>query len=478
MDWTLGYYNNISLKINDIRLLQYYYRIGNGKAITTPAQLEQFRGLKQINYDVNITFPNPDFTVFDNLIEIFGNLTITGCTIDITGFKLLRIIMGSLNIYNNTFTTISGFGSLRYVRDMFLISDTPVTSTSFTDLTIIGSLTIINTSLIGLPVLDSPSITKLGSITIVGNPYLLSLPEFIYLSTIGPIGSVTLWNDSIIIQPGNINIQNNALLPELPGWNAITTMGNLFIVDNPLLSALYFASIVNINTIVINNNLSLFSLPPFSALTSLGNLVIIKSLFTTLPIFNVPTIGDFIIDTTTIQYINGFTNLNSIGNFYINNNSLLSVMPSFSSVVSTGLLVVTNNPVFNFPAFTNLTMIGDINITNNGISYLPDFYMSSVGYLIITNNPNLTVFPSFPNLITIGSLVVNQSAFVVITTKNNMPVFNSVIAIGNIVMDNNTSLVYIQDFTSLHIGNVLFGYNPNLRLQDYNAVTTVGTISI
>jgi hypothetical protein len=476
MDWTLGYYKEINL--NDNRILQFYYRIGNGVAITSQSQLEQFRRCTQINNNVNITFPNPDFSVFDNLIEIFGNLTITGCNINITAFPSLKLIIGSLNIHNNTFTTISGFGKLKYIRDMFLISNTPVNFMEFKSLTIIGSIAIVNTNLYSLPLLNSPSITTLGSITISGNPYLLSLPVFDYLSNIGPIGISTIWNDNIEIQPGNIFIKNNALLSELPRFNSLKTMGDLYIYGNAILSSFYFDSLVSMNSLIINNNPSLFSLPPFSSLTSLGNLVIINSLLVTLPDFNISTIGDFIIDGTAMQYISGFYGLTQIGNFYINNNSLLANMSNFPSVVSIGLVVVTNNPVFIFPEFSNTVTISDINITNNGCTYLPDFYISNVGYLIINNNPNLHTFPSFSNLLTIDNLVVNQSAFTNITTKNNVPIFNSLIAIGNIVVDNNLLLTYIQDFTSISIGNVIFGYNPNLRLQDYNSVNTVGTITI
>jgi hypothetical protein len=152
-----------------------------------------------------------------------------------------------------------------------------------------------------------------------------------------------------VITIGDVIVKNNALLSNLPEFNSLTNVGDFQISDNPLLKI--FSSMPSVSTmksLIINNNPLLLLLPPFENLTILGDLVISNSSFSVLPPINVTTIRDFIIDSTLLTTILGFTSLTSIRKLYILNNSVLVKIPNFDSV-NIGLTIVRNNPLLIFP---------------------------------------------------------------------------------------------------------------------------------
>jgi hypothetical protein len=323
----------------------------NGGIFASQAELETIRGCSKVNGDIEIASNfdgQPDFTVFDCLKEITG----------------------SINFYDNSFTSISGFPRLTTINGNLIIKFNAVLNT-----------------ISGFPLLTSVAIFVIGE-----NAALKTISGFPLLTSINAFG-----------------IFGNAALITISGFPKLTTIGEYFeIVNNNSLNTISeFVELTSVNGFTIFGNADLITISGFPKLTTIGEYfeIFYNNSLTSIPEFTELTSVGFIFsieENANLITISGFPKLTSIVySFNINRNNSLTEISGFPKLTTIGgfFYIGDNNSLTTISEFVELTTIGgNLTIDNNGLFAIPG---PSPNYIVL-------IVSAFPNLILInGEAIIN-----------------------------------------------------------------------
>ncbi len=323
--------------------------------------------------------------------EVTGRLTISGN--DITNLGSLSILekAGSIVITDNDqLQNLNGLESITSIEEL-IISDNPelLTITAFANLESIG--------VFGLSIVNNPKLINLGAFNALTNSFSVSIEGNSSLTSVDGFTSLV----GIDVITGVIRIANNASLQTIEGFSSFTTAFNasLNISDNDaLISFNGFNGVTTLGGLLIMNNSSLTNLDGLSSLETLQGRRAYLS----------------VSNNTSLVDVNGLSSLTSI------NGSSFDVR-----------LLINDNPALkNLDGLSSLTLLDGnagerIEINNNallentdGLSALrfenTDFTHS---FISVANNPSLTrCCGLFPLLNDIGEEGISEAT---ITIANN-----------------------------------------------------------
>lgn len=357
---------------------------------------------------------------YPNCTTIDGNFTLNGATIiDLTELNAITTINGALTIQSTSITNGAIFNNLTGITGT-------INFQSNLELTVLGGFN----ALVSTP----------ATIQFVGNTNLTSVTGFSNLTTIG--ANLSFIGVGIPILTNNIS-----------GFSNLQSIGYLILRNTSLTNLNDFTSLTAINNgLSIDNNPLLTSITGLSSATNaLGN--------GTQPfrIFNNPVL-------TSLDGIN-FSSISNVADVQIYNLPLVQNLDALTSLTGPfNLIRVSDMPqLTNLNGLVNIGSINALNIANNSlITALPNWNLSSVSFIQISNNPALTSIASLSG----ATSLIAQTGNIVLTINGN----NSL-----------TNLQGLQNIVNVNGFNI--NINSNALLTDISAlnnvnVSTIGFLSI
>jgi len=292
---------------------------------------------------------------------------------------------------------------------------------------------------------DINNLTALSSITSIGGRLVIEqvdqLPDLAGLSNLISLDDLWLTQTQLTSLNGlqnltgleNLRVFNNNTL-DYSALNHLTSLNQLRITfDNVLTDLSAFDHFTEINFLELDNNYALTSINAFNNLNGV-------------PPFSTPIIK--IDDHPILTTLNGFSNIQFLGNLEINNNPMLTTVDGFSNVTQLNRLRIYGNGITALTnSFQNLTTIGTI---------------ATIG-----NNPNLTIINDFNNLINIQGITIAHNQ-----NLQSLTGFNQVNNFRNIGLIGNTVLSSVNSFGNADVYQGIILVN-NPALSD---LTSMGTM--
>lgn len=288
--------------------------------------------------------PITDFSGFDFLESISGNLIIIPEVTEFDAFKNLKSITGSLEITNaGLLLILKGFDNLEQANNI-VIALNPILDqiNSFNSLEIVTQNLEIgfNDSILSISGFEKLKSVN-GNLEISSNPLLKTIPSF----------------DNLVEIKTDLNLTTNSTNLEVNGFNNLEYIGNDLNLEI-LKSIQGFEKLKTIERFFDVKGPGINKIPSFNALKSIG---------AALRFLN-----------TEIQNINGFNSLTTVGEKYfledwliIENNTKLNSVTGFRDfAILDGFLKVENNPLLNDCSFlcnllNNGEITGDVIIQDN-----------------------------------------------------------------------------------------------------------------
>ena len=335
---------------------------------------------------------------------IDGNLNIGSSVTDISSLSFIKRIEGDLKILYSKVTSISNFSSLEYIGGDFEIKE----NSNLTEIENINQLQTIGGGLL--------IYANFGGLnTIKGFNNLVDIGGNLTINQISPLQQILGFNNLKNVL-GSFTIANNNILLGLPSFNKLVKVGkSLSFNGNDKLSEINgFMALESIGEMadlnqegdfIIRNNNNLITITGFENLKTIYRYLEISNFnfqnsLTKIPDFNLlETIGaGFSIENTLITSLSGFNSLISIGSL---------VPPSGSFILG------DNSNLTLIDGFNNLNQIfGAVQIfTNNSLESIVGFnQLTTVGYFSLGNNPSLISLEGLENLIDVkGPLYIDSN---------------------------------------------------------------------
>ena len=382
-----------------------------------------------------------------------GNLSITQDADIPSNVSEITRITGAL-VISGTITTFPNFAALEVVELKLGING--ITTPSLTTLTDI------------FPALDSVR----GDLEIQNNTVVRTITGFAELDSVG----------------GNLSIGSNDALMSLPSFSALTSIGGSLEIGrrmtfstlglmNPLLTTVSgFGALKTVGEdIHISRNAKLTTVSGFDALKTVGQTLHISG-------------------NAKLTTISGFDVVESVG-LSIEDNPLLTTLPSFSAFKRGGLAIRNNAKLTTISGFDVLES-GSLSLSGNALlATIPTFNaLINGGFISIIHNTNLTTISGFDALESLtGSLSIGAETFYpgnpALTTVSGFAALKSIA--GDFIIENNAKLKTVSGFDALTSigGHLEIGespsrsmVNPSFRdgnpaltsIPSFSALTTIG----
>ena len=479
--------------------------------------------------------PLEEFSGFENLINIDGNLSILNNSnlTSIPEFNNLQEVLGFEFAYNSELINILGFNNLTSdVTDLKLIQNINLEN--------IEGLSNITTILEDLEVTECDKISNLDQLNnLVSIGGSIQLKNNIILDNIDGLVNVPSVTDFIIIS-GNSMLNCchiDVVCEQISTGGTITIENNdTGCLDIPTVTAscegttdYIFNSQTEVDNfsdcVTIVNNLTIESTDAGDPIVDLSNLSSIEEIngyfsiwdndqLEVIDVFNALTYigGDFTIQYNSIlSTISNFDELEEIvGKFSVIQNDILTEITGFSSLTKVatgpgtiGIQIALNYEMENIPDFNSLTEIsGGLSITqnpklasingfnginniesiginlNNELASIAGFLNLEIcnGYFEITDNPSLNSFPTFSNLTALGNSTsttrISNNGLISISGFNNLTSINHDFEIVS-----NIGLTTINGFTSLEEVTGDLDIRLNTLLSDIIGFENIAVIS-
>lgn len=387
-------------------------------------------------------------TAFNASSQIWNGPITLNTQAQVDGFNF-TVVNGTITVTGSTITNLNGLSELTKCQSLIISSNANLTS------------------IIGLANLEEVE----NSLTIRNNSILTNLVGFSSLASVGTAGSdaLTIENNDMLLSVGglfsltsaqSLKIDGNAILANLDGLTALTTVVDFFTIsNNPTLANLNglsnFTSVASLfGNLTIDNNDALTNVDGLYAVTHLAGLhVKNNAALTDLDgLSNLPAVvfGGLIIENnaalTNFDALSGFQGLSS--DIKIINNPSLTSLNGLSTLVGIGHI---DGP-------HSLEITGNASLTNlNGLS---SFEGVSFGNLIISSNNALTDISGLSKLKLVGqTLVIDQNPL--LTNVNGL---SQLEAVNGLRIEHNNSLTNLDGLSGLNviITHLVVRFNPAL----------------
>ena len=454
---------------------------------------------------VNIT----DLTPLSNITHITGDLRIfkNRQLVNLNDLTHLQTIGGNFHVLGNDSLTTLNIPSLQTIGGDFYVdfaNDKLTTLGNFTELQTIGGDFYVNHQNNQLTTLGNfPSLQTIGEyFNVRGNDKLTTLGNFPSLQTIGGYFDVsgsntqltTLGNfPSLQTIRGYFSVNNNNQLTTLGNFPSLQSIGRFFSIGYPSKSS------------AINERHSITTLGNFPSLQTIGEYFYVgyNDKLTTLGNFSsLQTIGGYfyVRGNDKLTTLGNFTNLQSIREYFsVIYNDELTTLGNFTNLQSIReyFEVIDNaqlTTLGNFPALTSINSLGRAGVSirvrgNSSLSdchilteFLPGGSHAVSGEIYIYNNANASVceYRTLTNTIYRGDITVKtqEKANSLPTILSGKTIINGNLTIG--YTDGSSTRSDITDLTPLsnitHItGNLIIQQNGSLvNLTDLNNLQTIG----
>ena len=285
-------------------------------------------------------------------------------------------------------------------------------------------------------------------------------------------------------------IMDNPLLDDASGLSGLINLGNLITIkNNPLLQS-FDLSTVNTSNMVsmeVRDNASLISglLPTdVTALSSFMMYFNNPQLAAISEMPNLASIGAYLsLNDFVGTSLPDFPALTTIGTgLYVTNNSNITDFPDFDNLGSIGgLISVENNPdlvSFDLATVSTNNMVSLLVRDNASLTsgLLPTDVTALTSFMMYFNNPQLAAISEMPNLASIGAYL-SLNDFV----GSSLPDFPALTTIGTgLYVTNNSNITGFPGFDDLiSIGGLIsVENNPDLVSFDLATVSTNNMVSL
>jgi len=366
---------------------------------------------------------------YPNCTEIDGNLIISGITTNnLTGLNNITTVNGFLSISGTNITNGNIFNNLTSVSGMINIQNNPVLS----DLSGFNAL-----------------VSTPNTIQINNNQSLTQVSGFNALTTVGlnlsvlgavvnplPLNSISGFSN--VQSVGYLLIRNTALanLSQLSSLQAINF--GLSIDNNPLLTSI--TALSNCTNAMNGNGTYPFRIFENHSLESLNG-INFSSVTNT---FDVQIYGLHLVETINelnclqgnfpavqvrfmpvLQNLNGLSNITGIGTLILNNNPLITTLPSWN------LTQLENISISTMASLTSIATLSGVNSMGNS---------AGLNAITLNGNPqlsNLTGLQNITNLNNKGVFFNSNTNLTDITALNSL----TINTLGGFAFSDNTNLV-------------------------------------
>jgi hypothetical protein len=416
-----------------------------------------------------------------NCTELIGNLTISGSDItNLNNLASLSYVSGLLSVVNNpNLTTLDGLSALESIGEKLPGGNPPselsqalviVNNASLAHCDGLSSLLSING---GLKIDNNTNLVSLNGFQNLVSASWIDVGDNSKLMEMNGFGSLARIADRSNF-PGSLTIRQNDNITVLPDFSALTTSGDIRILDNNRLSTLDgFSNLIKINGYIeISGNGSLSDIVAFGNLTTIAG-------FSSLT----PVSGLMISNNASLRSFTGLA-------------SLEVVTSNFYSEVS----IVNNPKLENIDGLESLTTIHGLyerklNIVGNTVLENIDGLSSLVNmdagpgplYINVTQNPSLTsccglqpLFGVYNGLNVFESLIANGNIKVTENgagcTPYDILTCGSQRISGYTLMNQGTPHEVVQSFLDEIIIDVVSQRFPYLMFQANTAPQQVGSV--
>lgn len=514
-------------------LLSYFSAQGqsclpNGISFQYQDEVDHFRtdypGCKVIEGDVSIG--NGFISNLDSLLgltAINGSLYFgsTSASLDLHGLDSLQFIGQAFWLSNAQFTGFNGLKSLKTIGGDIRIYGSPM----LTDLTGLESITSVGGDLVfrqneklesfaGLSQLtaiggkidisQNIALTHLGGLNNIASVQGISVSDNPVLADLHGLESITMLNGDAIIEgnaalttlaglnnltavSGNVSVNTNNVLADLSGLNALSSAGELHILNNAALTDM--SGLENLAMITgdfeISQNNAMTTLAGLSGLHTVGGKLSVTNLPALLDINGLSSLttlgGDLTIEQDPlITDVAGLANISSWGQgiYITGNNGLLNLHGLESLDTVPGDMSVSGCfQITDLNALSNLAWVGG-NLVIEGLQDLPDInslqHLTYVGGMIkIGQNYNLASLSGLQNVASIGGLSLVNNQYI----KDLAGLASLKNVSGSLIVSNNPALESLTGLGDLRSvgGELQISYN-GFGLKNLKPLDSLGIV--
>lgn len=336
-----------------------------------------------------------DDFVAQKITHIRGNLSLYSRSqpfpiTDISGFKDLTTIEGSLTIFGTSITHVDAFSNLTRLDGELLIDFNE-------DLKNLDGFMTLG---------DSNRVFR--TIRIRANPELTTIDQFNSVTEIEE--SLFIWNNASLTdldfsglrQANVVGFSGNSQLRDLRGLPNLKKVFQLGINGTSLTSLEGLESLEEASEIGIRENDQITAIDQFSQLTDVPNWISIddNKALASLDFSNLKSAGWLKIHNSQLQDLSGFPALEIVDvSVVLTHNKLLRSLEGFDDVTIEGTLWLAGAQITSLDILEGFDLSGGLGIEESGITDLQGLeHVESMKYLWVLNNPQLTSFDGLENL--------------------------------------------------------------------------------